>query len=302
MRKHLILILSLYSFSSYAQNYVDILHSEYTATPQNTFDDSTATTDLQKININLTAPIPLKSGNTILIGIVYDRVSTAWYPNTNKTPVSSYILKVGMNVKHSEKWSATYLLLPKVASNFKEELRKEDFQIGGLVLAKMKKSENLSYKFGAYINGDRFGPFLVPLFGFYYQKDKLEMDVIVPSYAKINYSVTPKITAGLNWRATVKSYNVQGGAITTPSTPFYMHHLSNEIAAHVGFEPIKGVIIRGMAGVSLGRSFRVYENDDKIDFGLSLFRFGDDRVPLNTDFKNGLFYRAEIAYRYYLSK
>jgi hypothetical protein len=302
MRKHLILILSLYSFSSYAQNYVDILRTEYTTTPQNTFDSSTATTDLQKFNINLTAPIPLKSGNTFLTGIVYDRVSTAWDSNTNKTPVSSYILKVGMNVKHSEKWSATYLLLPKVASNFKEELRKEDFQVGGLILAKMKKNENLSYKFGAYMNGDRFGPFLVPLFGFYYQKNKLEMDVMVPSYAKVNYSITPKITAGINWRATVKSYNLQGGAISIYSTPFYMHHLSNEIAGHVGYEPIKGVIIRGMAGVSLGRSFREYQNSDKIDFGLSLFRFGDDRVPLNTDFEDGAFGRVEVAYRYYLSK
>ncbi|HAV24658.1 MAG TPA: hypothetical protein DCX01_00630 [Bacteroidetes bacterium] len=299
MRKHLILILSLYSFSSYAQNYVDILHTEYTTTPQNTFDSSNQTTDLQKVNLNLTVPIELKNGNAILAGVVYDRVSTAWDPNENKTPVSSYILKVGMNVKYSKKWSATYLLLPKVASNFKSDLGIEDFQIGGLVLAKMKKSENLSYKFGAYMNGDRFGPFLVPLFGFYYQKDKLEMDVIVPSYAKINYSVTPKITAGLNWRATVKSYNVQGAAI---STPFYMHHLSNEIAAHVGFEPIKGVIIRGMAGVSLGRSFREYQTADKIDFGLSLFRFGDDRVPLNTDFEDGAFGRVEVAYRYYLSK
>ena len=173
MRKHLILILSLYSCSSYAQNYVDILRAEYTATPQNTFDSSNQTTDLQKVNLNLTVPLELKNGNAILAGVVYDRVSTAWDPNENKMPVSSYILKVGMNVKHSEKWSASYLLLPKVASNFKEELRKEDFQVGGLILAKMKKNENFSYKFGTYMNGDRFGPFLVPLFGFYYQKDKL---------------------------------------------------------------------------------------------------------------------------------
>jgi hypothetical protein len=300
MRKYLFVILSLYSFSSFSQNYVDILNSEYTATPQNTFDSSNQTTDLQKFNFNLIVPIELKNGNALLTGVVYDRVSAVWDPNENKMPVSSYILKVGINVKHSEKWSATYLLLPKVASNFKEELRKEDFQIGGLVLAKMKKNENLSYKFGAYMNGDRFGPFLVPLFGFYYQKEKLEMDVIVPSYAKINYRLMPKVTTGVNWRATVKSYNVQGGAISIYSTPLYVHHLSNEIAAHVGYEPVKGLIIRGMAGVSLGRSFRVYENDDKIDFGLSLFRFGDDRVPLNTDFANGLFYRAELVYRVYL--
>ena len=303
MRKYLVLVLFLYRLLGFAQNYVDVLHSEYTATPQNTFDSSNQTTDLQKININITTPIKLKNGNAILTGLVYDRVNTSFDPGEKMTPVSSFILKMGMNIKHSDKWSTTFLLLPKLASTFTATTSSEDFQFGGLVLAKKKKTENLSYKIGAYMNGDQFGPFLVPLFGFYYKKKKLEMDVIVPSYAKINYSLSPKFTAGVNWRATVKSYNLQGPTVNLPAVvkrPFYMHHLSNEIAAHVGYEPIKGVIVRGMAGVSLGRSFRVYENDDKIDFGLSLFRFGDDRVPLNTDFANGLFYRAELAYRVYL--
>jgi len=303
MRKYLVLVLFLYRLLGFAQNYVDVLHSEYTATPQNTFDSSNQTTDLQKININITTPIKLKNGNAILTGLVYDRVNTSFDPGEKMTPVSSFILKMGMNIKHSDKWSTTFLLLPKLASTFTATTTSEDFQFGGLVLAKKKKTENLSYKIGAYMNGDQFGPFLVPLFGFYYKKKKLEMDVIVPSYAKINYSLSPKFTAGVNWRATVKSYNLQGPMVNLPAVvkrPFYMHHLSNEIAAHVGYEPIKGIIVRGMAGVSLGRSFRVYENDDKIDFGLSLFRFGDDRVPLNTDFANGLFYRAELAYRVYL--
>lgn len=300
MRKYLVLVLVLYRLLGFAQNYVDVLHSEYTATPQNTFDSSNQTTDLQKININLTTPIKLKNGNALLTGIVYDRINTSFDPGVTTTPVSSFILKLGMNIKHSDKWSTTFLLLPKIASTFTETSTSEDFQIGGLVLAKKNKTKHLSYKFGAYMNGDRFGPFLVPLFGFYHKKNKLEMDVIVPSYAKINYSLTSKLTAGINWRATVKSYNIQGGGISIYSYPLYVHHLSNEVAAHIGYEPIKGVILRGMAGISLGRSFRVYENDDKIDFGLSLFRFGDDRVPLNTDFSNGLFYRAELAYRVYL--
>ena len=127
------------------------------------------------------------------------------------------------------------------------------------------------------------------------------MDVMVPSYTKINYSIKPKITVGVNWRATVKSYHRQMPLVNKYTTT-YLHHLSNEIAAHIGYEPIKGVIVRGMAGVAVGRSFRVYQNSDKIDFGLSLFRFGDDRVPLNTDFANGAFARVELAYRYYLTK
>jgi len=295
--------LLLIGCASYAQNYVDVLHSEYTTTPQNTFENSDSTTNLQKVNINLTTPIKLKNGNALITGVVYDRVDTRLWEYTDNMPVSSFILKLGMNIKHSDKWSTTALLLPKLASSFEKKVSSRDFQIGGLALAKMKKNENLTYKFGAYLNGDRFGPFLVPLFGFYYKKDKLEMDVIVPSYAKINYSLSPKITAGLNWRATVKSYNLNSTPFienTLVKRNYYLHHLSNEVAAHVGYEHIKGVIIRGMAGVSLGRSFRVYDDNDKIDFGLSLFRFGDDRVPLNTDFANGLFYRAELAYRVYL--
>ncbi|MBT6236089.1 MAG: hypothetical protein HOI49_08415 [Bacteroidetes bacterium] len=284
-----------------AQNYVDILHSEYTATPQNTFDSSSQTTGLEKVNVNLTTPIKLKNGNALLTGVVYDRVSTRLDTTESvNTQMSSVILKMGMNIKHSKKWSTTVLLLPKIATDYMGDLSKRDFQVGGIVLTKMKKTEHLSYKCGAYLNGDRFGPFLVPLFGFYYQKNKLEMDVIVPSYAKINYSIIPKVMAGINWRATVKSYNLHKGSGLRLFNDNYMHHLSNEVAANVGYEPIKGVIIRGVAGVSLGRSFKVYENDDKIDFGLSLFRFGDDRVPLNITFQNGMFYRAEVAYRVYL--
>jgi len=286
---------------SFAQDYVDLLHSEYTATPQNTYDTSNRSTDLQKANINLTAPIELKNGNAILTGVVYDRVSARYHPiESAKTYTTSIILKLGMNLKHTDKWSTTVLLLPKIATDYMGDLSKNDFQFGGIVLAKKKKSEHLTYKFGAYMNGDRFGPFLVPLFGGYYQKNKLEIDAIIPSYAKINYSIKPKLTVGANWRATVKSYNIHRGSSFSIFNENYMHHLSNEVAAHVGYEPIKGVIIRGMAGMSLGRSLRVYENDDKIDFGLSLFRFGDDRIPLNPDFANGVFYRGELVYRYYL--
>ena len=286
---------------SFAQEYVDILHSEFTTTPQNTFDSSSNSTDLQKTNLNLTVPIELKNGNAILTGVVYDRVSAKYHPDEKvNTHTSSIILKLGMNIKHSDKWSTTVLLLPKIATDDMGDLSNEDFQFGGIVLAKKKKSEHLTYKFGAYMNGDRFGPFLVPLFGGYYQKNKLEIDAIIPSYAKINYSIKPKLTVGANWRATVKSYNIHRGSGFRIFNNNYMHHLSNEVAAHVGYEPIKGVIIRGMAGMSLGRSLRVYENDDKIDFGLSLFRFGDDRVPLNEDFADGVFYRGELVYRYYL--
>ncbi len=304
--KYIFVLLCMLSYGSgYAQNYIDIVHTEYTNTPQNEFEGQSNSSDsssseLEKIHVNLTVPIPLKNENTLITGIVYDRINTLFSANSNSIPVSSVILKTGINVTYSEKWSATYMLLPKLASSFEDKTTRSDFQLGGLGLAKKKKNDFLSYKFGAYFNGDLFGPFLVPLFGFYYKKDNWELDIIIPSYAKINYNLSSKVTTGINWRATVKSYHLNNSSITTRQNSSYMHHLSNEIGAHLSYEPIKGVIIRALSGVSLGRSFRVYEKGDKIDFGLSLFRFGDDRKQLNTDFENGQFHRLELCYRVYL--
>ena len=79
------------------------------------------------------------------------------------------------------------------------------------------------------------------------------MDIIIPSYAKINYNLSSKVTTGINWRATVKSYHLNNSNITTHQNSLYMHHLSNEVGVHLSYEPIKGVIIRAISGVSLGR-------------------------------------------------
>ena len=118
--------------------------------------------------------VKLKNGSSLLFGVVYDRLQTKLFEQQeDEVSFSAYTLKLGINVKYSDKWSATYLLLPKIASNFEESLTKNDYQIGGIILAKLKKSEHFNYKFGAYINGDRFGSFLVPFFGGYYQKKKL---------------------------------------------------------------------------------------------------------------------------------
>lgn len=295
------LLIILSQLVSYAQDYIDIGKVEYTATPQNQYEELDASTALQKFGVNLTTPISLKNGNAILTGLVYDNITSGFVFPNEEFSLEAYTLKLGMNLKHSEKWSTTFLLLPKFASNDALAFSQEDFQFGGLLLVKNKSTEHLVYKYGAYLNSDQFGPFLVPLFGGYYQKDKLEIDAIIPSYARINYEVVPKLNLGINWRATVRSYNANNiVTIGTVQTPLYLHHLSNEIAGHVQYEPIKGIILRTMGGISLGRSFRLYEDDDVIDFGLSLFRFGDDRSQLNREIENGAFFRTEFAYRYYL--
>lgn len=299
----IIIFFVTFSFSLFAQDYIDLVRLQYTSTPENNFENSNAATSLQKLGANVTLPISLKNKNVILTGLVYDRLDFSLVPRGSKENFSAVTLKMGMNLKHSEKWSTTFLLLPKLASNFEEKIQKEDFQAGTLILTKKQKSEYLAYKFGVYANTDRFGPFFVPLFGGYYQKEKIEIDAIIPSYAIINYSLSDKLSTGINWRATVRSYNRTAAINIHQTLPLaYIHHLSNEIGGHFNYEPIKGIMLRVTGGVSVGRSIRTYQNLDKIDFGLSLFRFGDERVVLNPDFANGAFLRTEIAYRHYLNR
>lgn len=85
-------------WNGYAQNYVDLLHTEYTSTPKNNFEDQSTSTDsntsrLTKTHINLTVPIRLKNKNTLITGLVFDRIDTRFFTNSPTTPVSSFYSK-----------------------------------------------------------------------------------------------------------------------------------------------------------------------------------------------------------------
>jgi len=298
MKKILTLAIFLTSFSSFtfAQDYVDLARFHYSTTPQNDFDSIPGKTNVEDFGLDVTLPIKLNDNNIILTGFNIDQVSTKLHPLSNPTTLYNLILKVGYNKKHSKKWSGTYMLLPKLSSDFKD-ITSNDLQIGALALMKYNKKENLKYNIGAYYNGELFGPFIVPLIGIYYKSknDKLEINLTLPIWADVNYKLNKIVKVGANFAAFVRSYNLS-------ENNSYVVKKSNDVFAYLQFNITKSILLQTKTGYSIGRSYKEYDEKDITDIGVSAFRFGDDRTVLNPTFKDGLILKMRLIYRFHIEK
>jgi hypothetical protein len=282
-----------------AQNYVDLLKINYSSTPFNQYDSlKDIKTQLQEFSVDITLPVVLDSTKTLLTGILFEQINLVNQPSSQ----SSYYTinpKIGLNITHSEKITGTYLFLPKIASDLQKEMNQKHFQFGGIALYNIKKSSNFRYRFGAYFNQELFGPFVVPLIGFYYQSKnkKLEANFTLPVNADLNYEVAKNLKTGLAFNAIVKSF------FAADFNNNYITKTTNELFGYVQFNlPSYHILIEPQVGYSVARSFRIYDANDKLDFKISAFNFGSKQSPLNFDFNDGLIFKIRLVYRFMLEK
>jgi hypothetical protein len=296
-----VVITYLLFFSTHAvnaQQYVDVGKVFYANTPVNQFDTLTNSTRIQEFGIDLNVPVPIKNGHALLFSLYGESVRTDVNPvEPNLTSVYTINPRLGINYKHNDKWTGTYLLLPKLSSDFKA-IGVKDFQFGAIALLKYNKTENFSWKFGMYYNGELFGPFFVPLIGFYYlsPSQKFEMNVNLPLSVDANYRASPWLKVGLEFSAFVRSYHLNEPYQGNPDN--YLTKATNELFTYLHFGLSENILIKTKIGYSIGRNYRIYDIEDRVTWGLSAFRFNDDRAQLNGDFEDGLLFRAELIYRF----
>ena len=285
-----------------AQDYVDLIRFKYANTPLNQFDTTTSSTRVEEYVLDATLPIVLSDKYALITGFDLQNMRTAVNPVApTLTSFYTILLKAGLNVNYGEKWAVNYIFLPKISSDLKE-LSSRDFQYGAYVLAKYAKNENLKYQFGMYYNSELFGPFFVPLLGLYYlsPSKKLEINATLPVWADINYRFNDYFRLGMSFSAFVRSYNINEAQYSEIGE--YLVKSTNEPMIYLQYEPVKSIILQAKVGYSIGRSYRIYDETDKITFGLSAFRFGDDREQLNSDFSDGLLFEARVFYRFHINK
>ncbi|MCT4623181.1 MAG: DUF6268 family outer membrane beta-barrel protein [Schleiferiaceae bacterium] len=302
MRFALLLFTLLFGVCSMAQNYVDLAKVFYANTPVNQNDTgSYAGSRVEEYGVDLLTPVELKNNNALLFGLYAESVNATVAPKeSNLTSVYTTLLKVGVKLNHGERWSGSYLLLPKFSSDFKGSLNANDFQIGAYALLNFQQKENWKWKFGIYANTDLFGPFFVPLIGFYHQSQnkKWEVNLTLPLAADANYSFNKSLRAGMNFAAFVRSYNLNEPYQGNPEN--YLVKASNELFTYLQIHATPSAIFQLKVGYSIGRNYRIYDIKDRVTWGLSAFRFGDDRQQLNSDFADGLIFRARFIYRFHL--
>ncbi|HOX81571.1 MAG TPA: DUF6268 family outer membrane beta-barrel protein [Chryseolinea sp.] len=295
-RIQIVILLLLITQLLIAQDYVDVLKFTYTNTSENNFEKSSISTRVQEIYLETTLPLELNTTTNFVTGFICEKIQTKLFKDGENETFSSISLKIGLNKIHSEKWSGTYVLLPKIASDFRQITRK-DFQCGGFALLKYKKNEQMSYKVGLYANSELFGPWFVPLLGLYYisSDKKFEANVTLPIMTDANYVFHKNIAIGASFFGQVRTYHLT--KITIDGNNGYVHRSTNELSAYLKFTLTKSLVIQSKVGRSIGRYYRVYNENDRISFGLPLLYVGDNREQLNRDFDDGWVYQMMLLYR-----
>jgi len=280
----------------FGQNYVDIARFYYSGSPLNNFDKSDSSTHLKELGLDVTGPLVINPSHAVLTGLIYERIQTKLFETGPTETITSVSLKMGLSKTHSDNWSGTYLLIPKLASDF-AHVTWDDFQLGAIVLMKYKKRENLSYKLGVYYNAEFFGPFFAPLIGLYYLSPakKFEANLTLPFLVDINYNLHDRLNIGMNFSAQLRSYRLT--EIPNSNNGGYVEKTTNELFGYLKFNLSQSLSIQTKVGYTLGRSYRVYDENDKITFATILIKVGDNRQQLNTDFSDGFLFQAALLYR-----
>jgi hypothetical protein len=285
-----------YSIALQAQSYVDVLKLNTNTTSLNKFDTSSSSTRVNELSLDLSVPIKLNEQSAIITGLLYENINTKLFENGSNYNFSSIGLKLGFNKIMNNRWTYSIVLLPKLASDFKT-LSRKDFQMGAIGLLKYTKNANFNYKMALYANNDLFGPFFVPMFGFYYisSDKKWESNVMAPLQADVNYKASSNLTIGINYNGQIRSFHLNSNVPALGN--YYVAKASNELSSYVRFHFNKTLSLQTKIGYSIGRSYRVYSENDDVNFAMPLYYANDKRLPLNTDFEDGVLLQFTLLYR-----
>ena len=285
----LIAVILFFASNVLGQQYVDLLNIQHSQSIGKVDAVSLSKTSFTESTIDLLIPIQLDSSRAIITGAVGERT---YFNDRTGNPILVYglMLKAGMNIKHGKNWSGSYILLPRIASD-KIEFNSKRFQLGGLILMKRIYSEAFNFKFGVYSNSEYFSPFIVPVAGFYFQKNRWEMNVTMPISADLNYTVKKNLLAvGFRYDGFARSYFRYNTANR------YIEKANNELGLYARLN-FKEWNFRIMAGHSLWRKLGEFDSGDKADLALPSFKIGNNRNPIYESALDELLVKFSFTYR-----
>lgn len=231
----------------------------------------------------------------MLTGITAENTRLNLMEFADRSNLTMTRLNLGVKYQHSEKWSGTYVLLPKLASDF-DNIGSQDFQIGGIAILDYQHSESMKWKFGMYSSTENFGTTITPIIGLWHRSknEKFYINATLPIRMDMNYSLTKGFSVGTDLLTSIKSYNLTG-----TNSDHYVQEESIRFAAYAAYGFLdNSLIVRGKIGLDT-TDYGVYNSNDKVGVQvLTIQVSGDDRTRLNTEFDSGIFLGADLIYRF----
>lgn len=289
--------LILFTLNTQAQDYVDIVKlTGFNSTMENGTNSETSPGN---INFELYYPSQINDKLVLLTGITAENTNLNLSPLSKASNLTMTRLNLGMKYKHSEKWSGTYVLLPKIASDF-NNLGSNDYQIGAIAILDYQTKENFKYKFGLYSSTEVFGTTLTPLIGLWHRSEnkKLYINATLPIRMDVNYALGNKFSVGSDLLTSIKSYN-----LSATNSMQYVQEESIRFGFYASYGMMdNAILLRAKIGYDT-TDYGVYNSNDKV--GLQILTkqvSGDNRTRLNTEFVAAPYIGGDIIYRFDLNK
>lgn len=291
-------VLLLICFQSNAQDYVDIVKISGNKTSLGNIDTDFES-DVTNLNAELYYPTRINEDLILLTGFTVENTSLELFSGADQGSLLMTRLNVGFKYQLSEKWSGTYVLLPKLASDF-DNVSGKDFQFGGLALFDYQYTDSWKLKFGAYVSSENFGATITPIVGVWHRSknEKFYLNATLPIRMDANYAITNGLSLGLDLLTSIKSYN-----LSELNSDFYVQEESIRFAFYGAYGFMENsLILRGKVGFDT-TDYGLYGANDTIGAQVLTFAVsGDDRNRLNSEFEGALFFGADLLYRFDLSK
>lgn len=271
-----------------AQQFIDLARIEYRISPNNEVRTLGQTSlNIENADANILVPIKVDSSNYILAGFSHSSLALSGLL------YQSNVVQMGWQHTWSQDWKSTLLFMPK-SSTSQRRLEKNDFQLGGVFIATKSKSPTFQWKFGAYINGDRFGMLTVPIFGFKWQVNPTtQIDASLPLGATIRKTVGKKFHVGVVYSGRKFSFN---------NGDSYLEVGDNNVWCFADVYLTKSIVLHVRAGHSVLRDYVFFKNGERVDVSFGSFELGDNRPQNSASISQGYSFQTGLIWRINLEK
>jgi hypothetical protein len=279
-----------------AQDYVDIVKlTNNNVTLGNIDANDDYETGVNNLNFEVYYPSVINEKLVLLTGITAENTRLNLAESVDRSSLTMTRLNLGIKYQHSEKWSGTYVFLPKIASDF-DNLGSNDFQFGGIAILDYQANENYKYKFGLYSSTENFGTTLTPIIGLWHRSknEKFYINATLPIRMDVNYALTNNFSLGTDLLTSIKSYN-----LSEANSLFYVQEESIRFAMYASYGLLKNsLLLRAKVGLDT-TDYGLYNANDTIGVQVLTFQVGGEtRTRLNKEFDSGVFFGGDIIYRF----
>jgi len=247
---------------------------------------------------NLKAPIRFNDKTIWFNDLTYmfHRVTTDLSPEPatflTSMNLHAFIFQTGLVRKLDDRNAIQMLLVPRYNSDFNGNDPK-NWQLGGIGLFEHRYHERLLMRFGALYNQELFGPLLVPLVYLDWRwNERWSMTGLVPINLKISYQINNRFVAGFSHFGFITTYRIGQSEFQSD----YVERNSIDEALFARWRIAGNLHVETRFGYSLARVYEQYSEDQKMDFRLSIIRFGDSRLQKNVNFDSGPIASIRLMY------